>query len=75
MFNNAPKTIVHKGKKAVRDAIGVAGLLCALAAFGHYNNGNASGMLIAAGLAAGLFYAASKIKITMTLKGQASFYD
>lgn len=74
MLNNAPKTIVHKGKKALRDTIGVAGILCTLLAIGHFNNGNPSGMLIAAGLAAGLFYAASKIKTTMTLKGQASFY-
>ncbi|MCE8536870.1 hypothetical protein KBY27_05335 [Ruegeria pomeroyi] len=74
MFNNAPNTIVHKGKKAVRDAIGVAGLLCALAAFGHYNNGNASGMLIAAGMAAGFFYGASKIKTTMKATRQRTFY-
>lgn len=74
MFNNAPNTIVHKGKKAVRDAIGVAGILCTLLSIGHFNNGNASGMLIAAGLAAGLFYAASKIKTTMKATGQRTFY-
>ncbi len=74
MLNNAPKTIVHKGKKTFRDCVGGLGFIFALFAFGHFQSGNVGGMLIAAGLSCGLFYCASKIKTTMKATGQRTFY-
>ena len=69
-----PDEIEIKGRKAIRNALLIAGAVCGLIAYAAIKDGAGQAFLVFAGLSAGLIYGACKVKTVKKLVGRRGIY-